>query len=402
MKVFHSDKAMIVGKLTKDPVSGYLSGTAVIAREGILVYNEGGKTVRKLITRDELGKKESLDTLKMKPITNDHPFEMLDSNTTKQYQAGSLGENVGVNDGLLYSPVLITDSQAIKDVEINGKRELSAGYYATIIDQPGVWNGQAYDCIQTDRVYNHVAICYQARAGSVTAMHIDSAIAVEISDISLSVKQIDSVDNNLPQRSHTMKCTINGVAGEFTDEQVIAHIDSLNVTIQKNNKEHKDAIDLVTADRDNFKDKFEKLDKEHKTHVDSLSGKINDAVKARIELERAATPHMDKADVDKIGTLSDTEIRKAVIKKAFPQVEFKDAAGKDVSDVYIQARYDSALDMLKNSHVDSVAAANRQAMNGNPNNDSTGSEGKPASKESSEQKVCDRYKTTVNRDSIMK
>ena len=114
-KAFHSDKAKIVGKLTKTK-EGYLTGTAIIAREGILTYNEGGRVVRKLITRDELSKPESINSLKMKPITNDHPPVMLDASNAKQYQAGSHGDNIRVDDGLLLSPVTITDKKAVFDV----------------------------------------------------------------------------------------------------------------------------------------------------------------------------------------------------------------------------------------------------------------------------------------------
>ena len=42
------DKARIIG-LIKQTDDGYLQGTAVVARSGILEYYEGGKIVRELV-----------------------------------------------------------------------------------------------------------------------------------------------------------------------------------------------------------------------------------------------------------------------------------------------------------------------------------------------------------------
>ena len=391
-KAFHSDKAKIVGKLTKTK-EGYLTGTAIIAREGILTYNEGGRVVRKLITRDELSKPESINSLKMKPITNDHPPVMLDASNAKQYQAGSHGDNIRVDDGLLLSPVTITDKKAVFDV-MAGKREMSAGYWADIEETPGTWNGQPYDCIQRNRDYNHSALCSDSRAGEVTRLHLDSNASIECGEPDF--KHFDSIDNNL-QRSDLMKCTINGVTGEFNEQQIADHITQQDAKISTMTKEHKDAIDVLAADRDNWKDKHTQLDSKVKADLAALPAQISTAAKARIDLERSVTPYLDKADAEKIGSFTDADLKKKAILKAFPNVQLDDKT----SDVYIQGRYESALDVLKDSHFDAAAAANRQKTNSAPKK-TTDSHESVASKEESEKKICDRYKTTTNRDSIMK
>ena len=167
------DKALLIGKVKKTD-DGYVKGLACVARSGILEYVEGGKIIRELVRPETLAKADSLETLKMKPITNDHPsVKLLTTENIKQFQVGFTGETVKVDDGLLYSSISINDNKAIQAVD-SGKRELSCGYTCNLDESGGVWNGQKYDREQLNRKYNHVAICDLGRAGSVASLHYSS------------------------------------------------------------------------------------------------------------------------------------------------------------------------------------------------------------------------------------
>jgi uncharacterized protein len=394
------DKARITGKIHKD-ADGTLRGSAVIARIGVLEYFEGGKIVRELVTPEELGRADSTNSLKMKPVTNNHPsVSSVTPQNVRQFQCGFTGETVGFDGELLSTTITVNDAAAIYDVEVKKKRELSAGYTCSLDETPGTWENprtgklERYDRKQVNRQYNHVAICDLGRAGPVASLHLDAADVYEVNGPEL----VDHEDNLHPQRSDTMKLTINGVTGEFTETQVAEHVAKQDkaladaaAAMSTATTAHKTALDSVTADRDNYKDKFDKLDSKVKTDAAALPAMIVAAAKARTDLERIAIPHMDAASVEKIGTLSDVDIKKVIVAKAFPKADLK-----DVSDVYLQARYDAALEMLADGTIDEAARQQRVDMSGKSGN---GAGEEPISPE---QQVADRYKKVSNRDSLMK
>lgn len=101
-----------------------------------------------------------------KPVTNDHPPDFVMPGTWKAYSVGTVlnprrGE--GVEADYLVADLLITDQQAIDDVQA-GKREVSCGYSA---DREQVKPGLGR---QTKIVGNHVALVARGRAGPACAI----------------------------------------------------------------------------------------------------------------------------------------------------------------------------------------------------------------------------------------
>lgn len=177
-----------LGKVTRTD-EGYLTGEIPVAKVGVLTYVLKDGSIRKeLVTEDTLFNQDSMSTLKMKPITDQHPPErLLNSRTVKRRKVGFTGENIKRDGNFLVVPATITDSDAIDSVE-NGRQELSPGYEVTLIMESGVHDGENYDAIQISRRYNHVAICDQARGGS------DLRIALD--DKKYSEVHIDGFDVN--------------------------------------------------------------------------------------------------------------------------------------------------------------------------------------------------------------
>ena len=384
------DKAQISGKLTKTP-QGFLRGDAVVARTGVLEYFENGAVVKELVLPEELSNRDSLETLKMIPVTNGHPsVKMLDAKTVKQFQCGHTGQDAKVDGGLLHIPITIADIDAVKDVEDNNKRELSAGYNCEPEENPGVWNGQRYDRIQRNRQYNHVAICDLSRAGDVTTMHLDSSEVYECGTPDYNVRN-DSLDNHNQRSDRMVKINLDGIDYECAPE-VKNRFDKLVADAAKAATEHKTALDSMTAERDNFKDKFTKADADLKAMPD----KIKAATDSRIDLVAAATPHLDEETVKKIGTMSDKEIKTAIVMKAYPKADLKDA-----SDVYLQGRFDSALETLGTKKADNAMDDQYRSANG-AHSDAKGKDGD----DDEEKRVdCDAARAANrkkgNRDSVM-
>jgi hypothetical protein len=94
---------------------GYLRGQAVVSRAGVFQYMNMDGTIRgELRHPDEIFQKSSLDTLKMIPITNDHPPEFLNANNIAQYQVGYTGETYDVvNDQIILTMTITCNAPQI-------------------------------------------------------------------------------------------------------------------------------------------------------------------------------------------------------------------------------------------------------------------------------------------------
>lgn len=124
---------------------------------------------------EELGDPETIESFRLLPFTNDHPSDMLGSesadlpNVDGKPAEGVIGERVYFKDGFLYGNLkLYTDriGQALKA----GKREVSAGFRCLYEYAPGVFDGQAYEYIQRRIRGNHVALVDRGRAGPEVAV----------------------------------------------------------------------------------------------------------------------------------------------------------------------------------------------------------------------------------------
>lgn len=139
-----------------DEETGWMRVTGTAAIVGVMDYG----THAELAGVDAL---KDVDGLKGLPVTLEHPDEMLDSDTIREAQIGTVadaefdGENVRVK-------LLITDAGAIATIQA-GKAELSPGYMAELEDAPGTYEGQPYRYVQTKRRYNHLSIVDRARRG---------------------------------------------------------------------------------------------------------------------------------------------------------------------------------------------------------------------------------------------
>lgn len=114
---------------------------------------------------EEVFKPESLASYDNADITLQHPNDFVDSKTFKAVSVGhatTAGRRFG---DFVVVDHLIKDQAAIDAINA-GTAELSAGYSAEYILQPGVAPcGTPYEFIQTDILVNHIALCDSARAG---------------------------------------------------------------------------------------------------------------------------------------------------------------------------------------------------------------------------------------------
>lgn len=158
---------------------GYLVADARVARVGIQSYgaHELGlkdraatDVIRVYRSPDEVFAKDALGSMAWRPMTNDHPKDMVTADNWKALTVGSIGDGAArevAKDGE-YVRVSLTmmDKAAIDDWK-DGKRELSVGYTCDVDFTPGqTADGQAYDAVQRNIRTNHLALVKYGRAGS--------------------------------------------------------------------------------------------------------------------------------------------------------------------------------------------------------------------------------------------
>lgn len=312
---------------------GYLTGRAIVTNIGVFPYLNGDGTIRhELRLPEEVLDPDSLETLKMKPISNEHPAELtIDVENIKKHQKGFTGSEVNNDAYHISVPITITDAQTIEDVK-NGKRALSAGYSLRLEEKSGTWMGIHYDAIQRDIRYNHVAIVDRGRAGDAAKMRMDKR-----DNISYHISwNNDSAKNKSKEENTVNLKTINIDGVDYQAEaEVIKTITQLRKQVDSSNAETeklKTGNSKLEAERDGLKDKVDQLEKELKDDA-----KIEEKVNQRIKILTAA----DLANIT-TDEKTEREIMEEVIKIVSPQA---DLANKDT--VYIAARFDAAVEILE-------------------------------------------------------
>lgn len=320
-------------RITND---GYLETDAIVTRTGVFAYRNADNSIRRELRHpDDVFKQDSLDSMKMIPITDGHPEQKLvNAQSAKQLQVGYIGESIKVDGKFIKAPLVITDESAINKVK-NGKNQLSLGYTADVITEGGTYNGQRYDSRQTNIKYNHLATCALARAGAEASIKLDAGDAIQLDEENSEVKTDVLADNiNVNNRSKTMmKIALDGIDYEASAEVVNAYkkLQTKVDALEKDIEAKKGILDELDAENERLKEKTEAFDK---TFTDS----VNDAVKARVSLISAAKNILDENT--EFDAMSNQDVKKAVI-----NVISKDAKLDDASDAYIDARFDAALEM---------------------------------------------------------
>ena len=153
---------------------GFLRVPGRVARVGIQQYlaseigltdRAPGDIVNVYRPADEVFHADSLSSYDLKDATDDHPPEMVNAENFKSVTVGVVTGAVRDGDFVL-ATLVIKDAAAIKKIE-SGKVQLSAGYSAEYIAEPGVTlDGEKYDFIQRNIRINHVALVDRARAGA--------------------------------------------------------------------------------------------------------------------------------------------------------------------------------------------------------------------------------------------
>lgn len=377
---------------------GYWKLDGKVARTGVQIYrNADGSERRELRLPEDV--KASLPGFNLKPLTNNHPPQLVRPDNAQQYVAGAVGE-AEYADGWVRAPVTLWTKDAIDAVKA-GRAQLSVGYTCKLVDEAGTWQGEKYDSRQTDIVVNHVALVDAARAGPEARLRLDAGDAETHETEEIRRADLAPVASALPtpiatQETKRMahKMTLDGLELEVADANAQAIITRAVASAEKKGQ---DAAAAERARADGLTDKVKALESEKtalQAKVDTLdaaakkmvdcdacdgTGKVGGEVcddcsgtgsvkmdsladkawrksareraitravgaraDARAKLLVQAAEHLSANE--KLDGKSDVEIKKLVLSKICKDLKLD---GKD--DVYVSHRYDFELEQLAKS-----------------------------------------------------
>lgn len=317
-------------RLTSD---GYMVATVRCARTGCQQYRASelglmGDAIVTVYRPDSaVFDKASLATYAGKPVTVNHPPEMVTADNWKEYAAGEVGGEIARDGEFVVVPMKLMDAAAIKAVQ-DGTREISMGYTTPLEMQDGVApDGTPYQAVQTGPIkINHLAIVPKARGGSKLRIG-DGAEKWGASPLT------DAEEKEAFMADNLRKIMVDGLQVETTDAGAAA--------ITKLQSALSDAMKAKKEADDEYAEKMAEKDAElakKDAAISKLEGeKLTDAqldarVAARADLVAKAKAVADGVEV---AGLSDADIRKAAVAKALG-----DAAIEGKPQAYIDARFD--------------------------------------------------------------
>ena len=310
---------------------GFIKDSPIIGRTGILVYmNADGSTRREYRPPEEAFKADSLASIRGKPITMGH-HGLVTNETYKQSKPIGTVLSDGKQDGNnIRADVVIYDLNT-------DDRELSCGYQTELEETSGVTpEGEHYDAIQRNIVYNHLAIVPRGRAGNARLnMDGEQILESEVDKMSKKIKLDNGIEYDVPAEV------------EVAFGAMIAKAD-----------EQKKELDAMTAKFDSATAEIEKLKQDAAKAEADFKAKFDDAVKTTIELRTIAQKH----GIEKADEMSNDEIKKAVVAKVHPKLSLD---GKSAE--YIEVAFDLAKD-TEVQHEDAMAEQ-RKALNGEVHQD---------------------------------
>ena len=334
--------------------SGYLEAFAHTARTGIQQYlgSEMGRPDLGVVNvyRDaaDVFSHASLHSFEKVPVTVDHPPGGVSAANWKQVAVGTTGEEVLRDGERLKIGLKIMDAAAIEAVR-SGKRELSVGYQTEIVWGDGVApDGTPYQARQTKIVADHIAIVSAGRAGS----------TCRIGD---SWSALGAVGE--PQRTPQQQKDAVSMKTLMIDGHSVALDDAAFIAVSALQRQLGTAVaDALAKDKDltAAKDAHAKaITAKDEAHAAALKAKDTELATKDAEIETLKAAQIDDAKLDALAAARADVIGKAkaivadvktdglsipAIRRAVVVAKLGDAAAKDKSDDYVEARFDLLAD----------------------------------------------------------
>ena len=355
---------------------GYIKANAIVTRTGVFLYKNPDGTIRKELRHPaEVFKTDSLETMKMIPVTNGHPEERLVSaENSKRLAIGYTGETITHDGEFVLSNLMITDLSSVIDITEKNRKELSLGYTVDLIPEEGIYNDAPYNFRQTNIKYNHLSIVDNARAGSEARIALDSFdaeeilieeatmakrkvkidddeilmednVASQVEQLLARVANLEAENSRISEEKDKLSAELNSIkngdvdlkkeedSGEIKEEKEVGYMSKENPFAT-----HETPVKAPNGERVPIKPQ-EKTNRENDKYNNMDSAFIRALVKDRVKLQKIAESVLDSKTLARIDDMSDLDIKKEVIK-----ARQKNANLDGQPPVYIQARFDILLE----------------------------------------------------------
>lgn len=301
-----------------DETTGFLHAKAILTRSGVFdYYDEEGNLYREYRSDKEVFDEESIETLKMKPITDDHPDEMVTVDNIKDFQIGTIGEIIEKKDTYLVANIVITDKNMVTTIlnrkEANMSTELSCGYTCDLAPGLGIHDKDGYYTVVQKKIrYNHVSIVDRGRAGR-------------------NVRIMDNV-NNKHSKEHKMPEKV-----QFTRQAVTLDSLKLDAITKVVDEESLELVNILSSHVDSAVEVIKSVKKDR----DELQGKLDQSLETVKNL---------KAKVDSLSNIDSPEITALLNKR------------RDIEDVAAKLKVDCKDKDSNTIMCDCIKAASENAV----------------------------------------
>lgn len=340
------DKGQVKGDATITP-EGYIRANAVVTRTGIFKYQNADGSIRKELRHpDDIWDADSVSSMELIPVTNGHPSErMVTADNSKRLAVGFTGENIKRDGEFVMTNFVVTDHEAVNAIKNHNRKELSLGYLVDLEEEPGEYKGESYDARQRNVRYNHLALVDKARAGSEARIALDSADAFEIlTEVPEMAKRKIKIDNE--------EVMVEESTADYVErlQRDLKNLSDEKERVESEMKMIHEKLEKTESERDSMKDQMTKTKDNNNADPDRVaqalsnmdSAEFRNAVNDRLKLYKAAGEHLGNEKVEKLDSMSNLDIKKAIIGVCRTSINLD---GK--SNVYIDAMFDTIEDEKK-------------------------------------------------------
>lgn len=311
----------VVSRKSKITKEGYVKGDAPLTRVGVFEYvNTDGSIRRELRHPDEVFNKDSLETLKLIPVTNDHPSQLVNADNAAELTIGMVGENLTIDSPFIVGSYNITHKDGVNAIS-RGKKAFSLGYTLDLVREDGEYQGERYDYRQTNIKYNHLALVSQGRAGREVRINFDNALFEADKQNNPIIKEIKKMNED---EAKILQLRNDQLEKEVSFSSQLRASEKENFDKEKAQLEAR--LDQLTIELTELKS----------SRSDSL---INDKARQRVNLLTKASKVLNLDS--ELDALSDREIMEKVIVAHDGAVNVSEK-----SDEYITARFDALIEFL--------------------------------------------------------
>lgn len=245
---------------------------------------------------EELSKPETIESFRLLPWVDEHAMlgAAEDGKTPAEKHGiqGVIGEDVRFDpktNYLVANLKIFSDSMS-KSIDIDEKKEISAGYYCDFEKEAGVYDGEQYDFVQRNIRGNHIALVWEGRSGPDVAVLDHLKITFDAKELQMADKELIAMDAD-ESREKEEKSEAKDAEGEYTK-----FLNKADATDEDEDKDEKKAMDEDDSDEDPAAMDEDEDDKEKKKAEDTSKTSGMDAAEFRKSVFREMAQRNDLAE----------------------------------------------------------------------------------------------------------